>query len=264
MKHNKQFWVLVAAVLLVVIASGSVLADLNANEIYTTFNSTNDGRGFRFTYSVMPNGIVHLETQPGFSHVNFDAYLEGSTGGQNYFTTFCVEPEIPVIKPGGWGRLNYDPVTGISQTANLELVLSLGAAFLYKQYATGDLVLSSESDVFAFNSAIHYLMAGTASAHWASNTYLSDLLDWTPAIDYWTADYKPAQYYAEIGYYSVFVMEVTDASNTQPHQNFLYLGEATTPPAVPEPATVLIWSLGGMSLVGSWMRQRRLKKLAIS
>ena len=264
MKHNKLLWNLLVVTLLLAFAQSSVYAELNANEIYTTFNSTNGNQGFRFTYSVTSNGFVALTTQPGFAHVNFDAYMYGTTGGDDFFTTLCVEPDVAVVSLG-LGLLNYDTVNGISQTT-LGQVLSLGAAFLYKQYATGELVVSSQADMAAYYAAMQVLMGNTTGVSWGSNPYLSSLLDRTSDNSYWMNVYKPAQSYTEIGNFCVFVMEVTDSSMSGNSQNFLYISSGNKPPfPVPEPATLLFWSLG-LGLGGSWWvrQRRRLKKLALA
>ncbi|MCL2117626.1 MAG: PEP-CTERM sorting domain-containing protein [Planctomycetaceae bacterium] len=266
MKHHQPFWILSVAALLFAAAGASAFADLNANEIYTTFNATNGGQGFRFTRSVTSNGFTALTTQQGYSHVNVNAYLYGTTGGQDYFTTVCVEPDVMVASLG-LGLLNYDSINGTSQTT-LGQVLTLGAAFLYKQYATGELAVISQTDMTAFYTAIQVLMGNMTGVNWSSNAYLAYLLNRLNDRDYWLEDYKPAQSYDEIGDYCVFVMSVTDLDPSRPgnSQDYLYLARAnsTSPPPIPEPATLLLWSLGSMGLVGFRVRQRRLKKPVLS
>ena len=262
MKHNKQLWILLVVALLAVAGSGSVFADLNAIDIYNSFNATNGGQGFRFTHEFTQGWLRKLTTEPGYENVDFSAYVNGLTGGINYFTTVCVQPDVN-FGNSVVGLLNYDEVNGTSQNSQ-EHYLSVGAAFLYKQYATGELLVNSGEEGIAFNRAIQVLMHEEIETNWNNNYFLRYLLlEIKHDTDYWFADYYPAQHYDEIGDYCVFVMQVTDLSGGD-KQDFLYIAPATPPDDVPEPATVLIWTLGGMGLVGSWMRQRRTKKLSLT
>ena len=264
MKHNKQLWILLVVALLAVAGSGSVFADLNAIDIRDTFNAKNNDQGFRFSHVFTPNSLRKLTTFPGYDKVDFSAYVDGLTGGENYFTTVCVQPDVNY--DSGWGHLDYNPLDGKSRTSQGH-VLSVGAALLYKQYATGELRVTTETEVIAFYTAIRVLMGEQIVNNWANNEFLKSLAlsrgDAEDQIDYWYTPYDPAQYYDDIGDYCVFVMQVTDLSGVD-KQDFLYIAPATPPDDVPEPATVLIWTLGGMGLVGSWMRQRRTKKLSLT
>ena len=77
---------------------------------------------------------------------------------------------------------------------------------------------------------------------------------------YWTAHYNLLQNYDVMGDYLVFIMTVTDPNGGNTHfEDFLYHATKTdnpTPPRrpddppgngdVPEPATVLLWTLGSL------------------
>lgn len=255
MKHSKTIGVLLATVLAVVAVSGTSFADLNASEIVSDFNSMNSGQGFRFTYA---SGVT-LTTTSGYTNVDTSAYTSstsGTTSGRTYFKTFCVEPSASTSGTLV-GKLNYS--NGVSKTS-AGYTLSLGAAVLYAEYATGTRYSS------ALQTAIQALMGISTVSNWASNSHLAYLLTINADKSYWTQAYDPGQYYDLIGNYSVFVMNVTTTAS-QDRQDFLYIATATGGGNgggdVPEPATLLLWTLGGLGLAGaSRARKRRMMKLA--
>ena len=260
MKHTKLFF---AAVLVLTAVCVSAKADMNAIDIVAQFNSMNGGAGFRFTSDVS-NPLVTATAQTGYANVDVSAYATGRGGtasGKSYFTTFCVQPNYTAVSPA-LGRLNFNAANG--QTINSSgTALSLGAATLYKQYATGQLAVTSTANANAFSTALKVLNGSETLANWSTNAYLATL---TGSQNYWTQKYDARQRYNEIGDYCVFVMQVTDSSGNR-GQDFLYLANATYTKNhdVPEPATMLLWALGGLGVAGStWTRKRRMKKLALS
>jgi len=272
MKNKIQFFIVVVVLFLMTIASKSVYADLNAREIRDSFNSMNGGHGFRFVPDVFVSPtLVTLTTQAGgYQNVDNSAYISGRSGSVGspsriFFQSFCVAPDLPVSQVG-LGRLNYNETTGRSATSQ-GYALTLGAAYLYKEFATSSspLGITGNIDTAGFANAIRALMGITIESNWTQNIYLSTLLSMNTR-SYWTELYQVDQRYSEIGDYCVFVLNVTDANGLGRYQDFLYLAPAWgEPPVIPEPATILLWSLGGMGLFGtSWARKRRMKKLAIS
>jgi len=290
---NKQFWIPVVAVLIFTASSMSAFAELNAGTLVNTFNGMNGGAGFHFTFRTWGTGTNttgQIETQAGYTtngNVNIGAYTANSSGtttGSNWFRSFCVTPEILISGGNYIGTLDWKAGTGvnagkmISQTSDGK-TLSLGAAYLYMLYATSNdgIVLGQSFNAGALSQAINVLNGGNFSypdvsgwpgvTTWNDNIYLNALLGKLNDTSYWTQAYDARQNdygVAQMGNYSVFVMRVKDSSGVE-KQNFLYIAEATPIiSGVPEPATMLLWSLGGMGLVGSWVRQRRLKKLAIA
>jgi len=265
MKHRILLFVIIAALFTMAFASKSVYADLNAKEIYDTFNSMNRGQGFRFDYEILDSPrFVKLTTQTDYQNVDTSAYI-GERGGregspsQTFFLTFCVAPNLPGIN-AGLGKLNYDETTGLSKTSE-DNILSLGAAYLYKEFATSltPLGLTGNIDAAEFVRAIRVLMGITIVSDWDENIYLHTLITINKSKDYWSKPYHANQWYSEIGDYCVFVMNVTDTSGLKQGQDFLYIAPAEGLPVIPEPATFLLWTLGGMGLLGnSLARKRRL------
>lgn len=269
MKYKNRLWIPVASLLLLTATGASVFADLNANEIYSLFNTMNGGQGFRFSYSAS-SSLVSLTTPTGgFENVDNSAYINGRGGfvgtpARSYFYSFCLAPNLQVLTDG-LGRINYDPVSGRSVTSQGN-ALTLGAAFLYKEYATSLTPLGMTGNVNATELALalRALMGISVVTDWTQNIYLNRLLALNSRT-HWTQPYYANQRYSEIGDYSIFAMNVTNANGTGQYQDFIYIARATPDDVVPEPAMLLLWTLGGMGLYGSSVaRKRRLKKLALS
>ena len=260
------------AVTLTVMSSGGLRADLDALEVVGNFNSMNDGRGFDFQYS-NSSSLISLTTTSGTQNVTNTVYTTGRGGmdgtpARTYFYSFCVNPSLGTVNPG-LGNLNYEASTGYTYTKNSNGTnrdaLSLGAAHLYKQYATSLALGNINAGTFA--TALQVLNGTTSIANWASNTYLAALLNENALQSYWTAKYDTRRDYAEMGNYVVFVMNVTNYNGTSQNQDFLYIAHANTVTGngVPEPATFLFWTLGGLGFVcTSRARSRRMKRLALA
>lgn len=254
MKNSNKTCGLILALTILAFGSGTVYADLNAWDIYNDFNSLNGGQGYRFTTSsdkdINGNAEFTLVTEQGFNDVDTTAYVL-PYGGVSFFKTFCVEPNASTAGDLV-GKLNYD--NGTTATSQ-GFALTLGAAVLYKEYATGN------RPTVSLETAIQTLMGIKYLTNWAANPHLLYLLAINSNKSYWTQVYDPGQYYDEIGDYSIFVMNVVTANNGDNRQDFLYIAETNSGGDVPEPTTILLWSLGGMGLAGiSRMRKRRLSK----
>ena len=268
MKHRVQLIAIIAALFSMTFASKSVYADLNASEIFYSFNSMNGDQGFHFVYDTLGSPRhVALTTQAGYQNVDNSAYISGRGGSvgspsQAYFQTFCVAPSLPAINEG-LGKLNYDETTGHTATSQ-GYTLTLGAACLYKEYATNltPLGVTENFDATGFTLAIRALMGIDIVSSWTQNIYLRTLLTMNSSKIYWTTPYQVNQQYSEIGDYCVFVMNVTDINSLGPYQDFLYIAPADAPSIVPESATFLLWSLGSMGLYGTSVacKRRRMKK----
>lgn len=265
---KQKFWFPIAAVLMLAAVSTSAFADLNAQAIVNTFNNMNPSaarRGYSFTFFSQAGGNS-LQRTVGREVANTTAYTSSYASDRNtYFRSFCVNPNANIVSGSDYvGTLNYQN-DGSTKTGT-NVALTLGAAYLYKEFATSLNPLGvgnmSAALYTQMQNAIYALMGLQSISNWATNTYLNRLLQ-LDTRDHWTQTYYANQQYAEIGSYSVFVMNVTTTAGVVA-QDHLYIAPATTiptppTPGVPEPATLLLWSLGGLGLVGSWARKRHKK-----
>lgn len=231
-----------------------------AQNAVSLFNSLNDGRGYYYTVSPA-DGTWGMTTVQGSGQADLSAYSP-LVSGENFAKTFCVEP---LIGTGArhYGQLNYD---GSSTSTTSGNQLTLGAAYLYANFALGELSgynydTPSYNGSMELQGAIQYLIGADFNENWRSNSFLADLLGVNSDTSYWTQVYDPGQYYDELGDYSVFVMNNSDEYGTNT-QDFLFLvaheeessGGATTP----EPASILIFGTGlaGLGLARRFRRKR--------
>ena len=275
MKHiSKCKSLLVATVItmvLGVVLAGTAFADLSASDIVASFNSLNNNKGWRFTTPYSSGvAIPELTTASNYDDANVTAYdpkTGGTTSnGASWFETFCLEPMAQVDTTGIYAKLNYN---NNRTTTSEGSVLSLGSAYLYKMYATGTLAgfdyagTSTDNDIL--DAIRRITVNGFLHNNW-SNQFLTALLNIKNDKNYWLAAYDPGKYYDELGDYKVFVMNVTSIGGAD-RQDYLYLASTASPPPtnndVPEPATLLLWTLGGIGAAGTtWARKRKIKKLA--
>jgi len=274
---------------------------LGAQEAVNQFNALNNNTGFHFDDLTNgpvlidnPNfggytGVVELKTTGGYDSPDLTAY-----GGKG-FLTFCVQPGQDVIFTSSHyiAQLNYDgKYSSVVHRDQSQTHLTVGAAFLYKEFVLGNLdhLLSSygnDADAFgiAVGGSIRFLMGyDNQRVAWVVNNGNQDLdnkiLIWLlsryleltgiPADTLTASDigdiirylestyYEPDAFYDEIGYYSVFVMNVEHSPGNL-SQNFIYLANMDDQPYVPEPATVLLWTLGTVGMF-CYSRKRSVKK----
>jgi len=232
-------------------------------------------------------------------HVDIDAYMQGpwwaNDGGKNVFYTFRCDRNGSAAQdlPGKiatFAKL-YQPVeieinsrTILPTFYGSELApknLTLGAAFLYAQFVQGEGLFSV--DVFndnninaaeAFREALLAMHNRTNNnnGYWNGNMYLSWLLT-IPGydrVDNWFDIYNLLGDYSAIGFgdYYIFAMHVWQYQDEQAEEYasmFYAAPRYSDPPPVqdvPEPATLLLWTLGGLGLSGtSWLRRRHKKKV---
>ena len=257
--------------------SSAAFADFNVTAFVNQFNNTG---GHRINYA-STSGELKIDILSG-RPVDLSAYIKSNTSSGTadmagtYFKSFCVEP---VGATGlGYGVLNYNggrsSVISNDSRYNGKTV-NIGTAVLYSQFASGTLSgfpysgfdeLGNSRGTWAYElrHAIRATMGVEEEVLWRSNRYLSQLLDINSDQNYWMRVYDPGQYYSEVGDYAVFVMNVTTGAygaGTQ-IQDFLYVTNVDygNGSDVPEPATILLWSLGGLTFVGAKVRRRKTVK----
>jgi hypothetical protein len=199
-------------------------------------------------------GDQYKLTNTGTGTLDLSAYTNASShSGNASFTTFCVEPDSTVTSGSTYNAvLNYNTVTGYtSNTTNT--VLKNGAAWLYNQYATNSAYSLNSAQYTTFKEAIKILNGQVA---WnTSNTYVQAFL---------SAGFNQTQALANYmvgnslftGSNSVFVVQLTTTTGGEV-QDFIYVA-GTPSSSTPEPATVLLWSLGSLGALGmSYLKRRR-------
>ena len=271
MKVYRPFKISCFSLLFLTLSCATAFSDFDAGQFAIDFNRLNNGQGFRYNYTTA-NGShigtgseIQLSNQAGATPVDFSAYRPDLyTGGGNYMRTFCIEPNNSLLAYSGTADLNYQ--NGQTRTSSGGVV-KLGTAALYSQFASGALqgfnftAVDRHAEYITLRAAIQATM-GLISADWSANKYLSQLLTLNSDKSYWSATYDPGMYYREVGNYAVFAMNVYNNSGGDT-QDFLYVTKADYGNGgndVPEPATILFWSLGTLGFVGASRRRRNCKK----
>ena len=270
MKKLIKIFTPILLVLFFVTGERIVKADLNASQIATQINAMNGGKGLVTTFNT--NSLTTSEsiftTASGYANPDTSAY-GSQAAGSNYFKSFCVEPNV-YIYDNEKVSMTVNYANGKTVTTS-GLALTLGAAKLYKDFATmalGNYDYSNASGQLANNAtqlttAIHVLIGAATIANWSQNIYLSQLLAINSQQSYWTATYDPGRQYAEVGNYSVFVLNISDFTTGVDCQDHLFLVK-TSGSSAPEPASLILWGLGSLGVFGvSFARKRKLKTLCM-
>ena len=248
------------ALALMVISGGIVRAELTPNEIVARFSSSGT-YGWSFTSSLLGTGERAFTGPAGFNVSG--AYINGTSTDINSFNSFCIEPNVGSIASIGTAKLNFSGGNSTRRDSDQSAV-SVGAAFLYRQYATGtfasslyDYASTSQrtTDSSLLRDTLRALMnPQSGTLDWTGNKLLAYLQTVNGDRTYWTGVYNPNQRYDEIGDYAIFAMNIKSTTGTGQYQDFLYIAKADYGNGggngVPEPATFLLWSLGSFGALG--------------
>ena len=250
---------------------GTAFSELTPQQIVDQFNSLGEN-GWSFHYGLVAESYfaaANPNIRPDLSAYHSNALSTTYTAGvyQPCFSTFCVEPDSLSVLSGK-AKLNFTDGNSTRVTYDNK-ALSVGAAFLYQQFATSSFTSAlfeyrnttqRSEDYFMLRDTLRALMSPQAlTIEWASNKFFTYLLTINDNRDYWASVYNPGQRYDEIGDYAIFVMNITKSDGTGEHQDFLYIAKADYSQNVPEPATLLLWVLGSTCAFGLGYRRRQCK-----
>ena len=276
---------------LMVVSGGMVRAELTPSQIVDRFNSFGP-HGWSFAVAATATGETIFTGYPNFDVAG--AYCSWTSSGSNSFRSLCIETGYGI--QAETATLSY--FNGNSTVrASDGYAVSVGAALLYKQYATGEFasnlynyasVSQRTADTTLLLSTLRSLLTPTpghfseGSLDWTGNKFLAYLLTVNNDKDFWTGKYNPGQYYNVIGDYAIFVMNLslyTETCQGGQFNDFLYIAKADYGNSggggdngggngnggggdngggngngggsgVPEPATLLLWSLGSLGAFG--------------
>ena len=274
-KQQKLWLLAVLFIATAALLSGQrTYAEWNAEAFKNEFNNLNGGLGFCFAFhnelaSSNPSGLVLLANYGNSDPVNLSAY--SATVFPGLVSTFCVQPNIHISTSSVYysGTLSYADGKTFTYSVNLDngiKNLTVFAAFLYKEYVSGHLSpatvgVNPETESFdtIIGSALRFLLHGTGSIDSRIENWLY-VQSLQLGINL-TEVYDPNKHYSFMDDYYVFVMNVygydTDGTNRVRSQDFLYIVK-DSPEHLPEPATILLWTLGTAGMLGYARRRSRM------
>ena len=272
------FSVLLAAVL-TAMSSGVLRAEFfTASEIVARFNALGPD-GWSFVTGGSGTERPFFPPTPAGAMPDVSAYAS-SLGPYGTPVIFSMSMGSGSEVSSGTAKLNYDATTGKTRNSD-GTALSVGAAVLYQHYAAVTLNSCAGYNIFDYSflpntwqrssdaslllSAMVALnLADSAnSVDWTSNKYLQYLLNIKNDGDYWVLDYNTNLRYSELGNFAVFMMEIDGEVFAQSPLYVTYAshldnygdgssgnGDGNENGHAPEPATLLLWSLGSLGALG--------------
>jgi hypothetical protein len=268
--------------------------DFNGNKFYVESKISRADNNLRTMLFISDSGKVDVSAY--HSRLGGVYYINNNfqnPSNNNCFVTFMYPPAGMVTTFNGPAVLMYNETKATTfyyNSSNREQSLWLGVACLYAQFALGNFGTSSTSNpsfkADEFRDAIEYLYYNDRYDidTWTGNQYLkylvakarevqnNPLLSVDACAAYWLREYNLLTQYdfSIMGNLSVFLVQIAemDGGTVIDYSYALYAvrlvpDESDDPPpqpGVPEPATVLLWTLGCLGLGGMSRLRRRNKK----
>ena len=241
------------AVALTAMSCGVLRGEYTASEIVAGFNA-NGGWSFNSTGGMYERRFYSsINTMP-------DVRAYSSVLGASGIYAMCMSSGSSAPS-SGTATLNYNATSGLTRNRD-DVALSVGGAVLYKMYATGTLGIFNYtqamntgqrySDATDLRNAIYALNNATSvnTPTWTTNRFLQYLLNIRNDREYWILDYNTNLRYTELGDFAVFMMNTGNGYQTNLYLSYAsHLGNFENP-GVPEPATLLLWTLGSIGALG--------------
>ncbi|MDR1494353.1 MAG: hypothetical protein LBT05_16790 [Planctomycetaceae bacterium] len=182
--------------------------------------------------------------------IDLSAYANNvlKTGG-NTFVSFCVDPGDTVNTNVLYtAHLDYNAVAGTTSNSHGK-ALTNGVAWLYKTFVTAANL--SSFDYGAFQATVNSLVKNeTLANNIYTTTLLANMSEAQARTTYQVGNS------AITGEYAVFVVQLNNGGT--PAQDFIYVAHNPISSSVPEPATILFWTLGSFGALGSaFLKKRR-------
>ena len=180
--------------------------------------------------------------------------------GSNTFESFCAEATAGVYTNTAlYGKLslvgNYSYNT--SGTA-----LSIGSAYLYRLFATGELLNSNYASNY-LRTSLWAAMGSTTVSSWENDYFLSQLLAVNSDKSFWLSKYDVSENYYFMGDYTVLMLQCTTTSGMNTQDAFYLMNGSSSRSSTPEPATLALWAIGGLLPIGYKVRKNMGKKRII-
>lgn len=230
--------------MLMMIFSCPVFADMASLTNYVnSINSQNGGNGLSYTYQYSA-GVEFRVTVGAGQTLDLSAY-DSKTRGTNTFQSFCAESNAGVYtNTASYGKLS---LRGNYSYNSSNKALSVGAAYLYKMFAVGDLTnynYATGSNATAFRTSLWAAMGSTTVSNWANDAFLSQLLAINSDQNFWLGAYDVSQYYSFIGDYTVLIMDCWTTTGYNTQDVFYLVNGSGGSTSTPEPTTLAMWFLG--------------------
>ncbi|MCL2348894.1 MAG: hypothetical protein FWC50_11625 [Planctomycetaceae bacterium] len=226
-----------------------------------SINSQNGGNGLALTYQYSSGVEFRVTMGANSQQLDLSAY-SSLTSGSNTFQSFCAESSAGVYTNTALnGKLS---LVGNNSYNTSSKALSVGSAYLYKLFATGDLLnynyANSATNASTLRSSLWAAMGSTTVADWSTDAYLSQLLAVNSDKNFWLSTYDASQRYDFIGDYTVLLLGCTTTTGANTQDVFYLMNGSGGSASAPEPATLALWAIGGMLPIGYKMRNKMWKK----